>query len=70
MTTLLTRPQETKPGAEARRLRISLHFSRSQLAIMAGVSEEIVNLYEHNQPVTLDARRRIHKQLWAEKSKK
>jgi transcriptional regulator with XRE-family HTH domain len=70
MTTLLTRPLETKPGMEARRLRLSLHIARAQLAVMAGVSVETVDLYERNQPVALDARRRIHKELWAEKSKK
>ena len=70
MTTLLTRPHETKWGSEARRLRISLHITRPELAAMAGVSEEIVNLFEHNQPVMLDSRRRILKELWAEKTKK
>lgn len=70
MTALLTRPHENKPGLEARRLRLSLHLTRPELAIMAGVSEKIVNLYEQNLPVSLDARRRILKELWATKSKK
>jgi transcriptional regulator with XRE-family HTH domain len=70
MTTLLTHPQETKIGSEARRLRISLRITRPELAEMAGVSEEAVNLFEHNSPVPLDYRRRILKELWAEKSKK
>ncbi len=70
MTAVLTRNRETRIGAEARRLRISLHIARPELAVMAGVSEEIVNLFEHNQPVALDCRRRILKELWAEKSKK
>jgi transcriptional regulator with XRE-family HTH domain len=70
MTTLLTHPHEIKPGSEAHRLRLSLNLSRSQLAVMAGVSIETVDLYERNQPVALDARRRIHKELWAQKSKK
>jgi DNA-binding transcriptional regulator YiaG len=70
MTTLLTRPHETKWGSEARRLRISLHIAQPELAIMANVSLETLNLFEHNQPVPLDSRRRILKELWAEKSKK
>lgn len=70
MTTVLTRQQETKIGSDARRLRISLHITRPELAVRAGVSEEIVNLFEHNYPVPLDSRRRILKELWAQKSKK
>jgi transcriptional regulator with XRE-family HTH domain len=70
MTTLLTRPQETKIGTEARRLRLSLHIKRQELANMSGVSEETVNLFEHNLPVALDYRRRILKELWAQKIRK
>jgi hypothetical protein len=70
MATLLTHPIETKLGSEARRLRLNLHIRRHELAEMAGVSEEIVNLFEHNLPVALDCRRRIFKKLWAEKIKK
>ena len=70
MTIILTRPRETKPGSEAHRLRLSLHIRRQDLADMAGVSEETVNLFEHNLPVALDCRRRILKELWAEKTKK
>ena len=70
MTTVLTHPVETKPGSEARRLRLSLHISRRELADMSGVTEETINLFEHNLPVALDYRRRIFKELWAEKIKK
>jgi transcriptional regulator with XRE-family HTH domain len=70
MTTVLTHPQETKIGAEARRLRVSLHISRLELAELADVSEQTVSLFEHNLPVPLDFRRRILKELWAIKSKK
>ena len=70
MTITLNRPKEIKPGSEARHLRISLHLSRQELAVIAGVTVDVVNLYEHNFPVTLDARRRIHKELWSLKSKK
>lgn len=70
MTVVLTRTRETKPGSEARRLRLGLHISRQELAALAGVSEKIVNLFEHNLPVALDFRRRILKELWAEKTRK
>jgi transcriptional regulator with XRE-family HTH domain len=70
MTTVLTHPKETKPGTEARRLRISLHITRQGLADMAGVSLEAVNNFEHNFPLPLDYKRRILKELWAEKTKK
>jgi transcriptional regulator with XRE-family HTH domain len=70
MPIVLTRPQETKIGSEARRLRLSLHITRQELAAMAGVTEDTVNLFEHNLPVALDFRRRILKELWAEKMKK
>jgi hypothetical protein len=70
MTTLLTRPHETKIGSEARRLRLSLHLNRAQVAVLAGVFEQTVNLFEHDLPVALDYRRRILKALWAQKNKK
>jgi transcriptional regulator with XRE-family HTH domain len=70
MTILLARPKETKMGSEARRLRLSLHLNRSQVAVLAGVFEQTVNLFEHDLPVALDYRRRILKALWALKYKK
>jgi hypothetical protein len=70
MTTVLTRPHETKIGSEARRLRLSLRLSRAEVAALAGVFEQTVNLFEHDLPVALDYRRRILKQLWALKNKK
>ncbi len=70
MTVVLTHPIETKMGSKARRLRLSLHMSRHELADTAGITEETVNLFEHNLPVALDYRRRIFKELWAEKMKK
>ena len=70
MPITLNRAKETKPGSEARRLRITLHLSKPELAVMAGVSANVVSLFEHNLPVPLDARRRINKELWSLKSKK
>jgi transcriptional regulator with XRE-family HTH domain len=70
MTTTLTRPPETKLGTEARRLRLSLHISRRALADLVGITPAVVGLFERNYPIPLDYRRRIHKALWSEKTKK
>jgi transcriptional regulator with XRE-family HTH domain len=69
MTIILTQPkiQGAKTGSDARKLRLSLHISRRELADAAGVSEHVLNLFEHNLPVALDSKRRILKELWAKK---
>ncbi|OGO21612.1 MAG: hypothetical protein A2144_04165 [Chloroflexi bacterium RBG_16_50_9] len=56
-------------GFKARKLRISLGLSRQELAEMAGVPRERVDAFEYNLPVPLDVKRRILRELWAEKSK-
>ena len=55
-------------GFKARKLRVSLHLTQQKLAEMAGVSLGEVELFEHNLPLALDARRRILKGLWAIKA--
>ena len=70
MPLILNRVKDAKPGSKARRLRLNLHLSRPELAVLAGVPVNNINLYEHNLPVPLDARRRIHKELWSLKNKK
>jgi transcriptional regulator with XRE-family HTH domain len=55
------------PGLKAKRIRISKLLTQQELAEMAGVSREEVDLFEKNLPVTLDTRRRILKNLWAKK---
>jgi transcriptional regulator with XRE-family HTH domain len=72
MTTTSIEPkiQETQIGSDARKLRISLHITRREVAEAAGVSEHAVNLFEHNLPVALDYKRRILKELWSIKNKK
>jgi hypothetical protein len=56
-------------GFKARKLRISLGFSRQEMAKMAGVPLEKVDAFEYNLPVPLDVRRRILRELWTNKSK-
>jgi DNA-binding XRE family transcriptional regulator len=63
----LTLVRETSMGFKARKIRISKLLIQQELADMAGVSREEVDLFERNLPVPLDARRRILKELWAMK---
>jgi transcriptional regulator with XRE-family HTH domain len=56
-------------GFKARKLRIAQHLSRAELADLAGVSSESVDLFEHNLPMALDIRRRILQALWAKKTR-
>jgi DNA-binding XRE family transcriptional regulator len=57
-------------GVKVKRLRISFLMTRQELADLAGVPEEHVDLLERNLPVPLDSKRRVHKELWAIKAKK
>jgi len=69
MKSVLTLAQGSLLGFKARNLRISEGLSRQELADMAGVSLEEVDLFEQNLPVPVDARRKMLKELWAKKSK-
>jgi hypothetical protein len=57
-------------GDKARRQRIASLLTRQQLAELAGIPVEHVNLFERDLPVPLDSRRRIMKELWARKNGK
>lgn len=70
MTAVLTFTRESLLGSKVRKLRIAQHITQQKLADMAGVSAEAVDLFEHNLPLPLDNKRRILKELWAEKIKK
>jgi transcriptional regulator with XRE-family HTH domain len=67
MKASLTWAPEASPGFKAKKLRTSNHLTRRELAKIAGVSPDEINLFERNLPVPLDARRRILKELWARK---
>jgi DNA-binding XRE family transcriptional regulator len=66
----LTSSEKSTHGTEARRLRISCLLTQQNLADMAGIPREHVDLLEHNYPVPLDSKRRIFRELWAIKTKK
>jgi len=70
MSTIPTSARESSIGFKARKLRIAQLLTQQELANMAGVSPEEVDLFEHNQPVPLDSRRKILKELWARKVSK
>lgn len=53
-----------------KRLRICSLLTQTELAELADVSQDHVDLYERGLPVPLDSRRRILKVLWAIKAKK
>lgn len=67
MRTVRNFTQELPLGFKAKRLRISQRLTQRELADIAGVPIEEVELFEHNQPVPLDTRRKILKELWAKK---
>ncbi len=69
MSVALTFTKESLLGSKARKLRIAEQLTQQQLADMAGVSVEAVDLFEHNLPLPLDFKRRILRVLWAEKTR-
>ena len=70
MTAVITFDKETKLGYKVRSLRISLGLTQSQLADAVGVALEEVDLFEHDMPVRLDAKRRLLRELWARRANK
>jgi transcriptional regulator with XRE-family HTH domain len=57
-------------GTRAKRLRIASLLTQQEVADLAGVSREQVDLFERNLPLPLDSKRRILRELWAVKFKK
>ena len=68
MTTVLSFTRESSIGTQARNLRISLHLTKQELANMAGVSKEDVDLLEHDLPITLYIKNKLLNKLYATKS--
>ena len=66
----LTSSDKSTLGAEARRLRIGCLLTQQNLADLARIPREHIDLLEHNYPVPLDSKRRILRELWAIKTKK
>ena len=70
MTTVQTSRRKSSMSSEVKRLRLSSLLTQQELAEVAGVSQEEVNLFEQGLPVPLDSKRKILKELWAKKAKK
>jgi DNA-binding XRE family transcriptional regulator len=70
MKTVLPSSDKSTFGAEAKRLRLSCFLTQQKVADMAGISQEQVDLLEHDYPVPLDCKRRVFRELWALKTKK
>lgn len=70
MKATLTLLQNTPLGTRVKRLRIASLLTQQEVADLAGVSREQVNLFERNLPLPLDCKRRILRELWAIKFKK
>ena len=67
MTAIVSTDHESL-GCKTKRLRISQHMTRQELANIAGVSTEEVALLEGNLPVRLEVKRKLLRQLWATKA--
>jgi len=62
-------PKST-PGFQVQRLRMTSFLSREELADLANVPLEHVDLFEQDLPLPLDSKRKMLKTLWARKIKK
>jgi DNA-binding transcriptional regulator YiaG len=65
VTKVIAYAPESSMGPWARSVRRALRLTQQELADIAGISQEDVDLFEQSLPVRLDARRRILKELWA-----
>jgi DNA-binding transcriptional regulator YiaG len=63
MSTTPTYTQESSLGAKVRRLRLSSLLTQKELADLACVSQEEVNLFERGLPLPLDSKRKILKEF-------
>lgn len=64
MAIVLSTDQDSSLGAKAKKLRVCQLLTQQELAQMAGVSEEEVNLFEHNLPMRLEAKHKLLRELW------
>lgn len=68
MSTVATFKPEVSFGFKIRRLRRAVGLTPRQLARIAGVTQAEVDLCEHDLPVRLDVRRRLLKELLAQRA--
>ena len=68
MPAALTSDREKSLGFKARKIRVFLGLKQHELANLAGVPLEEVDLFEHNLPVPLDVKRKLIRELLARKA--
>ena len=67
MSPVLSIDQKPSLGLQAKRLRLALLLTQHELATIAGVPLEEVDLLEHNLPVQVDVKLKILRELWGRK---
>ena len=67
MSPVLSIDQKPSLGLQAKRLRLALLLTQHELATIAGVPLEEVDLLEHNLPVQVDVKLKILRELWVRK---
>ncbi len=70
MNAIQVKTREPSIGTKVKRLRLSRLLTQQELADGAGVSKTEVNRFESGLPLPLNSKRKILKELWAEKEKK
>ena len=68
MVVVKSAKREMSLGFKVRRLRLSQLLTTEELASLAHVTQEDVNLLESNLPLRLDAKRKLLKELWARRA--
>jgi len=67
MSPVLSIDQKPSIGLEVKRIRLALLLTQHELATIAGVPLEELDLFEHNLPVQVDVKLKILRELWARK---
>ncbi len=60
--------RESSLGFKTRRRRVSLRLTQHDLAALAGVLAEEVDLLEENMPVKMETKLKILRVIWARKA--
>ena len=67
LSPLLSVDQKQSLGLEAKRIRLSLRLTQHELAMIAGVTLEEVDLFEYNLPMKVGVKLKILRELWNRK---
>ena len=67
MSPVISIEKKRSLGLEAKRIRLSLLLTQYELATIAGVTLDEVDLFEHNIPVQVGVKLKILRELWHRK---